>query len=212
MAWAALGCSQPADAGESGRCARCLTTAALTPVGLVVSNKFTGAADWADPQGSGLCPACTWGYRTVELRRRMLLVDRTRVRARRLEPAQLYSILRTPDDLGADQALSVPLAGRKHVLPAAQWGRVCVDGTPIPWTAQDADRLTRVAALRAAGVAAARLGEDAPPWPVVRSADPAGRVEILEHWQALQPWRRRRLWLDVAIAVTHPTRPRKGAP
>lgn len=181
-------------------------------MGEVVSNKFTGIADWADPRGSGLCPACAWGYRTVELRRQMLLVDRAHTAVAVLEPAQLYELLSAPVDLRADQAVSLPLAGRKHVLPAAQWGRVCVDGTPIPWTAQDADRLTRVAALRAAGVAAVRLTEDAPPWPVVRSADPAGRVEILEHWQALQPWRRRRLWLDVAIAVTHPTRPRKGAP
>lgn len=211
MAWAASGCSQPQDAGERGRCARCLITAALTPVGLVVSNKFTGIADWADPRGLGLCPACTWGYRTTALRRQMLLVDRIRTELTQLEPAQLYVLLRAPEPLGAHLAVSLPLVGRKHVLPAAQWGRICVDGTTIPWSAQDAGRLARVAALRSAGVAAARLAEDAPPWSAVRSATTAGRVEVLEHWQALEPWRRRRLWLDVAIAVTHPNRPRGGA-
>lgn len=76
VGWAASGQPVSDDAGGSGRCARCVaTTAAPTPVGKVVSNKFTGATDWADPQGSGLCPACTWGYRTLELRRQILLVD-----------------------------------------------------------------------------------------------------------------------------------------
>lgn len=211
VAWSASACPGSDDAGEIGRCARCLTTAALTPVAAVVSNKFTGITDWSDPRGSGLCPACTWAYRTTTLRRQMLLVDRTHSQLTELEPAQLYALLSTPEPLGAHLAASLPLAGRKHVLPAAQWGRICVDGTTIPWSAQDAGRLVRVAALRSAGVAAARLAEDAPPWSAVRSAAPTDRLLIMEHWQALEPWRRRRLWLDVAIAVTHPNRPRGGA-
>lgn len=211
VAWASCARPQPDGVGATGRCARCLNVAALVPVGDVVSNKFTGATEWLDPRGSGLCPACTWGYRTPELRRQVLLVDLASGDLSRITHEQLYALLSAPEPLGAHLAVSLPLAGRKHVLPAAQWGRVCADGTTIPWSAQDAGRLARLAALRSAGVAAARLAEDAPPWSAVRSATPAGRVEILEHWQALEPWRRRRLWLDVAIAVTHPNRPRGGA-
>ena len=211
VAWVSCASPQPDDIAGTGRCARCLTVAALVPAGKVVSNKFTGATDRLDPRGCGLCPPCTWGYRTLELRRQVLLVDLVSGDLGRLTPEQLYALLSAQEPLAAHLAVSLPLMGRKHVLPAAQWGRVCVDGTTIPWSGQDAGRLARVAALRSAGVAAARLTEGAPPWSAVRSATPAGRVEVLEHWQALEPWRRRRLWLDVAIAVTHPNRPRGGA-
>lgn len=203
LAWQSAGSPQPGDLSDAGRCARCLDETDLVPAADVVSNKFTGRPDWADPHGQGLCPACTWAYRTLELRRRPMLVDSHEHQATHLEHADLYQLL-TAGPLPQHLAITLPISGRKHVLPHATWGRICADGALIPWSGDDSDRLVVVAGLRAAGVPATKLAHAAPPWSVARSMPPGAIATLLERWQAVDPWRRRTLWLDVAIAVTHP--------
>lgn len=203
LAWESAGSPLPEDLADVGRCARCLAETALVPAAQVVSNKFTGRPDWADPHGHGLCPACTWAYRTLELRRRPMLVDSREHLATQLEPGDLYQLL-AAGPLPQHLAIALPLGGRKHVLPQATWGRICADGALIPWSREDSGRLVVVADLRAAGVPATKLAHDAPPWSVARSMPPGEIAALLERWQAVEPWRRRKLWLDVAVAVTHP--------
>lgn len=195
----------PLPAGNS--CARCACAGGETAVREVVSKKFTAWDSWANPQAGRLCAACTWGYRTSDLRADALAImwDATAPACRRLDPHELGDALAEP--LPGNVALSVPLrAGRRHVLPVTQLGRVCVDGTNVTWSAGDARRLGLVRELRRQGVSWRAFTEPAPSWRAVSSSpDPQA---MLQAWQELDPWRSSGVWLQVALAATHPSRSR----
>lgn len=186
-----------------GQCARCADGAAAIPVSAVVSRKFTAWDTWMAPHADLLCPPCAWSYRTPALRAQALLVvcDRDSPSSTALDPDGLRQALGSP--VPSRATISLPLrAGRKHVLPAARLGQVCVDGTNISWSPGDAQRLAVVADLRGAGAPARAFHDPAPPWGVLsRSKDPA---RVLSCWDQLEPWRASQVWLEVALAATHP--------
>lgn len=205
---AAWGAHHPQAALPPGRdCARCAAAGGIAPVRTVVSKKFTAWDTWADPNASSLCEACSWGYRTPSLRADTLEVTPTSCRP--LSPAGLYELL-TRGPLPAGTLVSLPLrAGRRHVLPTAEFGRVCLDGTNITWSEGDTRRLRLVHQLRHAGVPWNAFTEPAPPWrAVTRSDDP---TRLLHSWEQLTPWRENGLWLQAALAATHPERGRSAA-
>lgn len=198
-AWAAAGRPRVLEPAARGGCARCgRADADLVPARAVVSKVFTGHDGWADPSGTGLCPACTWGYRTPRLRANAHLVTREPLRLRPLSPARLGDLLTRP--LAPEAAVVVPLRpGRKHLLPGAGWGRVTVENALLPWTAADADRLGAMRRLRALGFGSRMLAAPAPPWSVLRRLPRHWWADVLEDWSALAPWRTRPPWFDLGV-------------
>lgn len=197
----------------SGRdCARCAAASGVVKVRDVVSNKFTAWDSWTDPSQPMLCPACAWAYRTPRLRAEILLVyyrPESAPVCRPLDPDHLFQLL-VKGSLHARDLVSLPIrAGRRHVLPLARFGQVCVDGTNLSWSHGDARRLQLVAKLREQDrVPWSAFTDPAPPWRAVsRSLDPTG---LMRDWDELRPWRESGLWLQVALSATHPTpRPAK---
>lgn len=205
-AWTAAGepdAVPDADA-HTGDCARCGTQSTrLTATRRVVSRVFTGVDGWHNLSGPGLCPPCTWGYRTPELRTTSHVVS-TSPELRPLAAGQLEVLLSTPTP--SYLAVIVPLRpGRKHLLPEASWGRVTVDDAQLPWGLGDTMRLAAMRRLRNLGFGSRMLTEPAPPWHVLRRIPRAHWPAILTDWPALDPWRRRRPWFDLAAHATKTT-------
>lgn len=201
-AWQACGQPRPAVPSRCGVCARCgCVDEHLTATRDVVSKVFTGYDAWRDPSGTGLCPACTWGHRTPELRTVAHLVTLTPLCLQQLEPAALAELLSVA--VPADLAVVVPLRpGRKHLFPAACWGRVTVDDAQLPWTAADADRLAAMRRLRALGFGSRMLTEPAPVWAVLRQLPRHWAGQVLQDWSALDVWRSRAPWFDLAVRAS----------
>lgn len=189
----------------AGPCARCRDWAEqLVATRAVISKTFTGYDTWAEPTGAGLCQACSWGYRTPSLRAQPHLVTAgPRPRLEPLDSGGLSAALAVP--VGSSSAVVVPLRrGRKHVLVTAAWGRVTVDDAHLPWTTGDAARLEAMHRLRELGFGPRMLTEPVPPWPVLRRLPGPSWQPTITDWDALRPWRARRLFLDLALLATNP--------
>jgi hypothetical protein len=203
VAWASSGSPSGAVAsvGREGNCARCGLAGRLVAVRSVVSKVFTGFDDWVDPTAWGVCEACAWGHTTPALRSMPHLVERTG-RLRSLTRAETGHLL--VDELGPGACLVVPLrAGRKHVLPGAVWGRVCVDDAHLPWTSREVRLLELVSWLRELGFGSRMLLEDAPAYGVFAKLDPALWGQVQEAWTQLAVWRRSDgPWMALAVHVT----------
>lgn len=200
-AWQACGRPQALPPTTDGTCARCSSLADLVATRAVVSKVFTGYDQWRNPSGAGLCPACTWGYRTAELRTAAHLVTADPPCLQQLDPDQLGALLSEP--LAPTVAAVVPLRpGRKHLFPNAVWGRVTVDDTQLPWTAGDVDRLAAMRRLRAMGFGSRMLTQPAPAWTVIRRLPKSWTDQVLEDWTALDPWRARPAWFDLAVQAS----------
>jgi len=192
---------RPAPTGsctDPGTCARCATASSeLATTRTVVSKTFTGFDGWADPSSGGLCPPCTWAYRTPVLRQVPHEIT-THPSCRALTRPRLRALLAHP--VPTTTALVVPLRpGRKHLLPTAQWGRVTTDDATLTWTDADADRLGVMATLRAQGFGPRMLLAPAPAWPVLVKLPPRQRLLTQQDWSLLTPWRRARPWFDLAV-------------
>ena len=204
-AWRGTGAPSPGiDLDQQGPCARCSRSGAAARVDRVVSAKFTGADSWQRPDGRVLCPPCAWSYRERALRDRPHLVEVAPARLVQLSLPELSERLRQ-GPLNAGEAITAPLrAARRHVLPTAAWGQVCVDGTPVPWTSRDAQLLEVVARLRGLGFSYRALPLPGPPWPVLSALEPAEQARVLADWRTLSSWREpsRSLWLRLALLAT----------
>ncbi|WP_206032253.1 hypothetical protein [Rhodococcus sp. A14] len=117
--------AEPAD--RVAGCARCgHATREMTPVGQVISRRFTGFESWTDLAGRRLCAVCVWVYRNRPLRTDAHVITRSPATLRAANPALLHWVLSIP--VGADTAAIVPLRpGRKHLLPDARWVHVSVN-------------------------------------------------------------------------------------
>lgn len=186
-----------------GPCARCTAVSdELTTTRSSISKMFTGFERWADPCGPGLCPACAWSYRTPALRRlpHQVTTDPSCVPLTR---PQLHSLLRDP--LPPTTAVVVPLRpDRKHLLAAAQWGRITTDNATLTWTLADTSRLAATVALRELGFGPRHLLAPAPPWVILSKLAPGQQRLAQHHWQHLASWRRAQPWLDLALYASTP--------
>ena len=202
-AWAAAGHPAPPPGGRrsAGRCARCSTVDELETTSRVVSDRFTGWDSWADPSGTGLCPACAWAYREPQLRKSSSVVRRDPPGIEFVDLTGLRKALAAPVPAGVAVVATLNV-GRKHVLPSAEFGRVCVDGVVISWSDEDVKRLAIMEELRRAGVSYLALAEPAPPWKVIAALPAAGRARLLELWDRLDPWRQARPWFDLGVSAT----------
>lgn len=193
----------PSQGVRRGVCARCAARdVELLATRSVVSKVFTAYDGWADPSGAGMCPACSWAYTTPVLRRRPHLITAA-PQLMPLSPLRLRAVLKT--SVPADVAVVVPLRpGRKHLLPTAQWGRITVDDACLTWSLTDAHRLGVMIRLRDLGFGSKMLAAPAPAWSVLRRLTPRHRATAHQMWPALEPWRRSRLWFDLATTASAP--------
>lgn len=211
-AWTAAGRRKSTLGSKAGACARCGATGRVVPVRSVLSKAFTGFEGWVDPSGRGLCGACAWGHSVGELRKVAHLVRQDPVALVAASRGEVGRILATP--LGVGECLVVPLRpGRKHILPGAVWGRVCVDDAHLPWTDRQARLLGRVAWLRGLGFGSRMLAEPAPAYGVMARLDPQTWTDVLGAWAQLAEWRDSQgPWLALAVYATTPTTATPTAP
>jgi len=190
------------DPSPGAACARCAAAAATTATTKVLHRGFTSVDDWRAPNNSALCPACVWCYTTPALRSSALKVTASPATLTLLTLPQLLTELRHP--IPADTAIAVPSRpGRKHMLPAATWGRVTLDDTPLTWSTQDCTRMATLVQLRTLGASAVDLLKPVPPWKMVAMTPAGDRATLLNAWDSLTPWRRAPAWMTVAtIAAT----------
>jgi len=176
-----------APAPVAGRCGRCGEDGPTVTSARIISEKFTGFDTW--PFGSRrLCVPCAWAYSRQPTNQPSLLITYTAV-IEYSTGAPLAEVL-TPGPLSTSQAVVLPTARRRHILPTAQWGHLATDGLVVPWDAVAATRLTDLAWLRiTVGATWPQLIRSAPPSRLL-SAQPRDRWQrILAAWTALQPWR-----------------------
>ena len=200
VAYAAAVGDPGATAGTSNAgCARCRKqTAVMTPVGQVVSRRFTGYEGWRDPGASRLCAVCVWMYRHRPLRHEAWIVTRDPQAMRVASPEVLRTILSSL--IESDPALLVPLVpGRKHILPQAHWGVVTTDDTALRWTQEDAIRLDALDRLRSAGFSEAAVAAAAPAFAALRAVPRPLWQGVFDDWAAIAPWRSARPWMEVGL-------------
>lgn len=204
-AWTAAGRPASALGSRAGVCARCGAAGTVVPVRSVLSKSFTGFEGWADPSGRGMCGACAWGHSVDDLRKVAHLVRQDPAALVAVARGEVGRILAAP--LGVGECLVVPLRpGRKHILPGAVWGRVCVDDAHLPWTDRQARLLGRVVWLRGLGFGSRMLAEAAPAYGVMARLDPQTWTDVLDAWAELAEWRESQgPWLALAVYATTPT-------
>lgn len=165
-----------------GVCCRCgVSSPGIVAVRAVVSAKFNG---WDQlHHGDGLCPACAWSFRPEA---RALTLAISTHNAVILDAALLCDQLLRPV---TETAIVVPISGRKHTLPYAQWGTVRVDDVNLFWREADVERLRIAASLRARGLPGPALHEHAPPSSWLRNQPLGTWLATQREWDALEPWR-----------------------
>lgn len=170
----------------------------------IISEKFTGFDAW--PFGSRrLCVPCAWAYSRQPTTQPPLLITQTSV-TEYSSGAALAEVL-TGGPLSTSQAVILPTARRRHILPTAQWAHLATDGLVVTWDATAADRLSELGWLRtSAGATWSQLCRPAPPSRLL-SAQPADHwPRILDAWTALQTWRSvPPLWAAARVLTNTPT-------
>lgn len=199
VAWMAAGSPVVITPTATGECGRCRAWDDLVPAGKVVTRRYTGVDSWTGTSRS-LCPACVWSYRERDLIRRGRLVDRRDTSMRELSGEALREVLAVP--VGPDVAVVVPATGRKHVLQLARWGRVGLDEASLTWGPLDGALLEVLERMRSLGCTGPQVTEPAPPWRVLARLSIEDRSWVMREWGALDPWRRRRPWLDLGLIAT----------
>ena len=205
-AWVGAGSPTPLPSTLTGQCSHCGAHDHLAPVRSVVSKQFTGFDGWANPSGRGVCPMCAWGYSTAELRAGAHLITRKPASLISLGRAGVADFLRS-GPLNAGSALVVPLRpGRKHLLPAAVWGRVSIEDVDLAWSHQEVHLLRQLDQLRDLGFGSRMLTAAAPPFHVMKNLTQEQFQQALQAWDQLEPWRQQgNPWMALAVHVTTPT-------
>jgi hypothetical protein len=171
----------------------------------IISEKFTGFDAW--PFGSRrLCVPCAWAYSRQPTTQPALVITDATV-TEYSTGAALADVL-TDGPLSVIQAVVLPTARRRHILPTAEWGHLATDGLVVPWDTAAAARLTDLAWLRTTvGATWPQLGRSAPP-PRLLSTQPAEHwPRILAAWAALQTWRTIPPLWAAARSLTNPPAP-----
>lgn len=201
---ATAGTDTSGEPTREGMCGRCRLVGPVHAYRDVVSENFTGW-DPLDPTADGLCPPCAWAFTDPRLRTTALLIH-ANGSALFASREQVTAALRF--SFGPDVTVTVPQAGKKHLLPYAEWGTVTSDDGPLTWRTTEAGLVDALLDLRALGVRDADFTDLVPPYRVVAelAADPDALMHLLDRWEALRPWQRSP-HLKVAIRGTRPAQP-----
>lgn len=188
IAWDALSKDFPIDVDASanilGTCARCGTVGDSIPISSIVSPNFT---DWELFQSgrSVLCLECAWAFKMPQFRTSSILLDKAANTACLLSPVQVKEKLLRP--LGLEEALTVPISGRKHLLVKAKWGEVATDDGGVVWSEGAAVMLSEVTKLREGGVTTKALLYDYPPCNMFN--EHFDMRDFLSLWASVKKWR-----------------------
>lgn len=189
----------PREGSPCGSCGRSVPT---LPASGVLTSRFGSWDDIAvDPKEGGrwLCVPCAWAYRSVPLRRQVTLVtvDGT---VHRPTWQQVRDLLQKP--LPLEQALIVPVSGKRIVAPRADWGKVTADCGPISWTVSHRALLNVAVFLRAAGFGEHHLAAQSPPFEVMVKIEPGRHAAIRRAWRAFDPARADKVMLPLFQRLT----------
>lgn len=211
-AWIAAGRpAVDAPAPTDGRCGRCGQDGPTVTSARIISEKFTGFDAW--PFGSRrLCVPCAWAYSRQPTTQPSLLITETAV-TEYSAGADLADVL-TMGPLSTTQAVVLPTARRRHILPTAEWGQLATDGLVTPWDAAAATRLTDVVWLRGPlGATWSQLHRGAPPPALLKGLPGDQWARLLRAWETLQPWRAiPPLWAAVRVLTNPPARQEIAVP
>lgn len=194
VAFSRRGRGWSAELETPGLCCRCGLDGMVTPLRRVVSHRFNDFDRLS--QGEGMCRPCAWAYHPSH---------RTKIWRIRTAGVDLLSANDLAQELsttGSPTALVVPIGGRKHLLPYAQWQTIRVDDINLNWTSRDVERLKLLTWLRDLGCPARSFRDPTPPWRWISTQPPEHWRAINEHWDALQPWRRNISFLTLALKAT----------
>lgn len=142
--------------------------------------------------GRWLCTPCAWAYRSVPYRRTPAIItledeENGMGRVEWASKADLVEALSRP--ISSRMALSIPLSGKKMVLPTARWGMVATDTRMIQWSPRNHRQLRAALELRGLGVGEPALADPSPPYYLLDKTDPVDHPRIKELWAVLQPVR-----------------------
>lgn len=176
-------------------CGNCETPSQTAPAGKVLTSQF---GSWDSiietPEGGRwLCAACAWAYRAVPYRRTpaIITIEETGKgvggKVRWASKADLVQVLSRP--IPSHMALSIPLSGKKMVLPVAKWGMVATDTKVFRWSPRNHRQLQAALELRGMGTGEPALADPSPPYYLLNKTDPAQHSRIKELWDALRPIR-----------------------
>lgn len=184
--------SENDSTSRRGICARCKQTGYLTPLSAVISHNFTGW-EGINPAADGMCQPCAWGFNQTILRTQPLYIDDQLARFASLH--ELSDLLTAP--LPSNIALTVPIAGKKHLLPYAHWGRITSDAGTHVWGPHEATLMRDIIKLRLSGVTSVALAQTAPPIKLLIE-----QPGIHTTWAQLNQWRRTP-FLSIAIKISN---------
>ena len=165
----------------------------------VVSDGFTGWDLLTQSEGEpSWCSACEWAHSEVNLRLYPWLIINGFVGQG--APKDLLRALSRP--LAPNEAVIVPVARKKHLVPAARWGVLTTDDGCYPWGAVEVTRLQALGRLRTLGFSEKAVTEEAPRFDVLKTLKPSEQIEVFAFWLELASWRRTPLLLAVALRAT----------
>lgn len=174
----------PKSVGSETPCALCERGPVSSgfPVTEVVSGNSTIWDDLRQKDGKPiLCEACAWAFREESARTSAYWVGSDF--AKPVDFATVANALQQP--VSPMVAASVPITGRKHVLPFLTWGFIATDAhSRLPWQAREAELARAVKRLRTSGAAWTDI-QDAAPGSATRRVSGGG----FEDWALLRQWR-----------------------
>lgn len=184
--------------GNVHACGRCARERVVTPLLDVVSRNFTGW-DLVRSSSMGMCQPCAWAFTGATLRTQPMLVSAAGAQVP--TRALVVALLGTP--VPETIALTLPVLGKKHLLPAARWGSVTSDQGPLGWGSAEANLFSCLLRAREAGCTEGDLAAAAPPFTLMRSG--VGAAELFSIWECFGVWRSLPHWPVAVRASRLPT-------
>lgn len=173
----------PAD----GRCGRCGDEGPTVSMTRVIPDKLVGSQNL--PFGSNrLCAPCSWAFNRNPAIQPALLITAHSVTSY-LDGAALCDVL-TAGELPGMQAVILPTARRRHILPTARWGHLATDGLVVRWDEGAVTKLTTLVWLRSAvGATWPQLSRSAAPAQLLANQPAKYTSRIRTAWSLLGRWR-----------------------
>lgn len=184
-------------------CGNCETASLTAPASKILTSQFgSWDAIIEDPKGGRwLCDSCAWAYRSVPYRRAAAIVTLSEAgegmggKVEWATKADLVQALSRP--IPSNMAISIPLSGKKIVLPTARWGMVATDARLLRWSPRNHRQLKAALELRALGTGEVALAEPSPPYYLLDKTDTGDHPRIKMLWDALKPVRDDKMMLPL---------------
>lgn len=176
-------------------CGNCERQSLTAPAKKVLTSQFGSWDSIIESPAGGrwLCSACAWAYRSVPYRRTPSIITLEETgngvsgKVEWASKADLVQALSQPTP--SNVALSIPLSGKKMILPVARWGMVATDTKVFRWSPRNHRQLQAALELRRMGTGEPALADPSPPYYLFDKTDPAEHSRIRELWAVLKPVR-----------------------